>query len=146
MDGQNNAPQPPQAPEPAHSQLPPSDQDVRSLKVAQNLIMVASLAGPISLFFGGFWLSAAGLVCGIIGFRKFKALIQSQSSISSVATRFKKSSIVSIVICSIVTVLNVVSAVILYPIVLQALETGDYANFMPGTGTGTPSGGNSTWG
>ncbi len=146
MNGHNNAPQPPQAPKPADFQLPPNEQDARNLKSAQNLIMVASLAGPISLFIGGFWLSCVGLICGIIGFRKLKVLAQKQNAISVVAARFKKSSIISIVICGIITVLNVVAAVILYPLVLQALETGDYSQLMPGMGTNAPSGGNSTWG
>lgn len=146
MDGQNNAPQPPQTPKPTGSQLPPNEQEARNLKTAQNLIMAASLAGPISLFIGGFWLSSAGLVCGIIGFRKLKVLEQNQGATSAVAARFKKSSIISIVICGIITVLNVVAAVIMYPLVLQALETGDYSHLMPGAGPNTPSGGNSTWG
>ncbi|MEI3232644.1 MAG: hypothetical protein V8S24_16300 [Gordonibacter pamelaeae] len=42
--------------------------------------------------------------------------------------------------------LNAVSAYLMYPAVLEALESGDYGNLAPGTDLGTTPKGNSTWG
>ena len=52
MDDQNQPPKPPGYPEPPNQgpRLRPNERDVRDLKVAQNLVMVASIAGPVSLF------------------------------------------------------------------------------------------------
>ena len=50
MDNQNQPPKPPGYPEPPNQgpRLRPNERDVRDLKVAQNLVMVASIAGPVS--------------------------------------------------------------------------------------------------
>ena len=53
---------------------------------------------------------------------------------------------IGIVVCSIALVLNAVSAYLMYPAVLEALESGDYGNLAPGTDLCTTPKGNSTWG
>ena len=141
MDDQNQPPKPPGYPEPPNQgpRLRPNERDVRDLKVAQNLVMVASIAGPVSLFVGGVFLATAGLVCAIIALKKLNALSTRLTDVAAPAKRLKRSCIIGIVVCSIALVLNAVS-------VLEALESGDYGNLAPGTDLGTTPKGNSTWG
>lgn len=148
MDDKNQSPQPPQMPEPPHQAPRPQSnaEDAHTLKVARNLILVASLAGPVSLFIGGVFLGTAGLICGIIGYRKLSALIVEPRSIATAAKYARRSSIVAIVICSIAIVLNAVYAYIAFPAVLEMLQSGDYGNLAPGADLGTSSEGNSFWG
>ncbi|OUO89289.1 hypothetical protein B5F44_00950 [Gordonibacter urolithinfaciens] len=108
--------------------------------------MVASIAGPVSLFIGGVFLATAGLVCAIIALKKLNALSTRLTDVAAPAKRLKRSCIIGIAVCSIALVLNAVSAYLMYPAVLEALESGDYGNLAPGTDLGTTPKGNSTWG
>lgn len=148
MDDQHQPPKPPGYPESPNQgpRLRPNERDVRDLKVAQNLVMVASIAGPVSLFIGGVFLATAGLVCAIIAFKKLNALSTRLTDVAVAAKRLKRSCIIGIVVCSIALVLNAVSAYLMYPAVLEALESGDYGNLAPSADLGTAPKGNSTWG
>ena len=58
------------------------------------MVMVASVAGPVSLFIGGVLLSGVGLVCAIIALRKLNKLIEKRTDVSALAQRLKRSAIV----------------------------------------------------
>ena len=117
MDDQNQPPKPPGYPEPPNQgpRLRPNERDVRDLKVAQNLVMVASIAGPVSLFIGGVFLATAGLVCAIIALKKLNALSTRLTDVAAPAKRLKRSCIIGIAVCSIALVLNAVSAYLTRP-------------------------------
>lgn len=142
MDNQHDASQSPPTPAPPHANLPPTPEDARRLKVAQNLIMIASIAGPVSLFFGSFWLSVPGLVCAIVGYRKIKKLMAEGTKISEAAAYFKKSGIVAIIISAVITILNVIAFFILLPVVIEMIKSGDFGNLLPNAASNA----NSTWG
>ena len=132
-------------PQPPNSPIPPlNTQDARSLKIAQNLTLVGSLAGPVSLFIGGVLLGLAGLTCAIIGFRKLNKLTETNPNMHLIIKRVKRSSIIAMVICGIAIVLNAISAYMMFPLVMEALQTGDYRNL--GGGISELPGNNSTWG
>lgn len=124
--------------------LQPNMLDLRNVKSARTLIMVANIAGPVSLFIGGVLLGTAGLVCGIIGYRKLSALLKKKSEVADIAIRLRRSSIVAMVICSVAIILNAIAIYLMLPVVLEMLETGNYTGLVPNAGTGT--GGSSTWG
>lgn len=85
-DNEHRPPEPPQGRDPGREPddrsrqttlngvpVPSSNMnDLRELKKAQTMVMVASVAGPVSLFIGGVLLSGVGLVCAIIALRKLK--------------------------------------------------------------------------
>lgn len=124
--------------------LQPNMLDLRNVKSARTLIMVANIAGPVSLFIGGVLLGTAGLVCGIIGYRKLSVLLKKKSEVADIAIRLRRSSIVAMVICSVAIILNAIAIYLMLPVVLEMLETGNYTGLVPNAGTGT--GGSSTWG
>lgn len=149
MDEQNRPPQPSKSPEPPYQKPKPQPnmQDTRTLKVAQNLAMVASLAGPVSIFIGGVFLSTAGLVCAIVALYKLNGLAKKNSDFAMAVKRLKRVCITAIVICGIALVLNAISAYLMYPMVLEALESGDYGNLGSNLGTSPDAPkGSSTWG
>lgn len=123
----------------------PNMQDYRELKSSQTLIMVANIAGPVSLFIGGVLLSGTGLICGIIGYRKLSALAKKQTEVAAVASRLRRSSVVGIVICGVALVLNAVSLYFLLPEVMQLVESGDYTGIAADVGSGA-AGPSTTWG
>lgn len=155
----HRAPEPPSAPEnngkPSFPQGPsasgngsgfqPNANDLKDLKTSQTLVMVASIAGPVSLFIGGVLLSSVGLICAIIGLRKLSMLSAKQTGVAAMALRFKRSAIIGLVVCAIALILNAISFYLMFPVVLDMVESGDYAGLMSDAGTGA-AGTTSTWG
>ena len=97
-DNEHRPPEPPQGRDPGREPddrsrqttlngvpVPSSNMnDLRELKKAQTMVMVASVAGPVSLFIGGVLLSGVGLACAIIALRKLNKLIEKRlRSVSS---------------------------------------------------------------
>lgn len=152
--GDTPPPEPPhrpsdqQTPQDPDGNPSPNRQEVRDLRTAQNLIMVGSVAGPVSLFFGGVLLSGAGALCAFLGLRKLNVLSKRGTDISMFALRIRRSAFIALAICGIAFILNAISFAIMYPVVLQAVETGDYGSLIPNAGNGGTgsSGTNSTWG
>lgn len=119
--------------------------DVRDLKKAQTMVMVASVAGPVSLFIGGVLLSGVGLACAIVAYRKLKKLIEKRTDVSMLAQRLKRSAIVGMAVCGVAFALNAISFYLMMPVVLEMMESGDYAGMMADAGSGA-AGSASTWG
>ncbi|RDB68992.1 hypothetical protein C1876_08075 [Eggerthella sinensis] len=107
--------------------------------------MISSVAGPVSLFIGGVLLSAVGLVCGIVAFRKLVALAARQTNVAAVASRLKRSAIVGMAVCGVAFVLNAIAFYLMLPVVMDMVASGDYTGLMTDAGTGAV-GPNSTWG
>ncbi|WP_232050813.1 hypothetical protein [Arabiibacter massiliensis] len=124
--------------------LQPNVLDMQQLKKAQTLVMVANIAGPVSLFLGGVLLSTVGLVCAIVANSRLKQLVTRTTRVGAAAALLKRSSAVGIVLCAIALVLNGISFFILLPEVMQMMESGDYAGFAMDPGSGAA--GSSTWG
>lgn len=123
----------------------PNANDLYDLKKAQTLVMVASVAGPVSLFIGGVLLSTVGLVCAVFAYRKLARLVEKRTDVAAAARRLKRSAIVGLAVCGIALVLNAISFYLMMPVVLEMMETGDYTGIMADTGSGAVSP-NSTWG
>ena len=124
--------------------LQPNMLDQRELKAAQRLVMVASISGPVSLFIGGVFLGGVGLTCGIIAFRKLKKLTAKRTEVGAAAGRLKRSSVIGMCVCGVAIVLNGIYAYIMFPTILEMLESGNYAGFADNAGSSV--GPSSTWG
>lgn len=124
--------------------LQPNLLDQRELKKAQRLVMVASISGPVSLFIGGVFLGTVGLVCGIVAYRKLRRLATKRTEVGVFAGRLKRSSVIGMCVCGVAIVLNGIYAYIMFPTILEMLETGDYAGFAGDAVN--PAGPSATWG
>lgn len=147
-------PEPPQKPsrppspqkEPGH-QPKPGTEEAKELHTARSLIMVGSIAGPVSLFIGGILLSTVGAVCAFLGLRKVNKLIGGQANADILISSMKRSATIALIVCGLAIVLNGISSIIMFPIILEAVQNGDYGNIMPGIGdANTAPGTSSTWG
>lgn len=151
-DNEHTPPEPPPGHDPGRqptlngAPAPSSNMnDLRELKKAQTMVMVASVAGPVSLFIGGVLLSGVGLVCAIVAFRKLGKLIAKHTDVSVLAQRLKRSAIVGMAVCGVAFALNAISFYLMMPVVLEMMESGDYTGAMTDAGMGA-AGSNSTWG
>ncbi|WP_235904739.1 MULTISPECIES: hypothetical protein [Eggerthella] len=150
-DSEHRPPEPPPGHDPERqtelngAPVPSSNMnDLRELKKSQTMVMVASIAGPVSLFIGGVLLSGVGLVCAIVAFRKLKKLIAKHTDVSVLAQRLKRSAIVGMAVCGVAFALNAISFYLMMPVVLEMMESGDYTGAMTDVGSGAA--GTSTWG
>lgn len=150
-DSEHRPPEPPPGHDPERqtelngAPVPSSNMnDLRELKKSQTMVMVASIAGPVSLFIGGVLLSSVGFVCAIVAFRKLKKLIAKHTDVSVLAQRLKRSAIVGMAVCGVAFALNAISFYLMMPVVLEMMESGDYAGAMTDVGSGAA--GTSTWG
>lgn len=150
-DSEHRPPEPPPGHDPERqtelngAPVPSSNMnDLRELKKSQTMVMVASIAGPVSLFIGGVLLSGVGLVCAIVAFRKLKKLIAKHTDVSMLAQRLKRSAIVGMAVCGVAFALNAISFYLMMPVVLEMMESGDYTGAMTDVGSGAA--GTSTWG
>ncbi|WP_251178992.1 DUF4013 domain-containing protein [Adlercreutzia agrestimuris] len=121
------------------------DPEQYELRRARNYILIANICGPVSLFVGGMLLAIIGLVFAILGFRKLSSLIKSNSSVSQIAKIIIRTAQISIVICAVAFILNAVTAYIMFPQILNMVQSGDYASLNAPSGN-MPSGTSSTWG
>ncbi|WP_041690687.1 hypothetical protein [Eggerthella sp. YY7918] len=137
----------PQKPETPSGFPPPSPNanDARELRSAQNFILAASIAGPISLILMSTLISIVGVVAAYIGFRKLRMLSEKHSDIAAAAARMKRPATFALVICSVAVVLNVIIVLYLLPTFMQAVESGDYGSMLSGGQNLAPET-NSTWG
>lgn len=90
-------------------------------------------------------LSGVGLACAIIALRKLNKLIEKRTDVSALAQRLKRSAIVGVAVCGVALTLNAISFYLMMPVVLEMMESGDYAGAVTDAGIGA-AGSTSTWG
>ena len=81
----------------------------------------------------------------IIALRKLNKLIEKRTDVSALAQRLKRSAIVGVAVCGVALTLNAISFYLMMPVVLEMMESGDYAGAVTDAGIGA-AGSTSTWG
>ena len=105
----------------------------------------AFIAGPLSLFVGGMLLGTIGAICAFLAYRKLHSLAQKSNDTASIARGMLKSTRTALIICLVAVTLNAVSFVIMFPVIEQMLQSGDFASIAGNMSAGTAAG-TSTWG
>lgn len=131
-----------------------TDPDYLRLKTVRTQITVANICGPVSLLIGGIALSTVGIVSAILAWRGAKRVVESNSPSAPMANNFRKSALVSIVICCAALVINAFYAAMVMPSLIDAVNTGDYSGLFgdaPSSDAGTSGSsgsadGGSAWG
>lgn len=139
----------PQTPQ-SGGQPPEPKPSISQLRTAQTLATISIIAGPISILIGGVLLSTVALVCGILALSKVRAVIQLQPK-SDIALSIKRQAKVSIVISVLALVLNAISVVMVMPVLIQAMQSGDYTQLLGSAGivsqgASSASSASSVWG
>ena len=119
--------------------------DAVEFKSARNYNIAAQIVALVSLIIGGVFASTVAIVLAIISYRKFSG-IAGRMQDESVVRALKRAGMMAIVMSCVALVLNVVSLIILMPMVIQFVQTGDYSALFgngPLAGSGSTS---TTWG
>ena len=110
---------------------------------ASRYLLVAAIAGPLSLLIGGTLLSTIALILAIIGYRKTFSCKDSLDAASYSSAR--KFAIGALVVCVLTLIANIAFMIIWYPTILEWVSSGGNGQILGGGGTLGPSG-SSTWG
>lgn len=136
-----------------NNQFKPNALDERALRSARSKTMFAYIAGPLSLFVGGMLLGTIGTICAFLAYRKLHSLAQKTNETAAVAGGMIKSARTALIICLVAVMLNAVSFAklivsvvgIMFPVIEQMLQNGDFASVAGNMSAGTAAG-TSTWG
>lgn len=141
-NGDPQGPIPPNVP-----QQHPNDA-AAELKTIRNLLMAGNILGPVSIIIGGVFASAAGLICGLVARHKTKRLEESRTQTQENMAILKRSCNITLAICSVTLVLNAISLVMTMFMVMQMIESGEFANLVAQNmgNAANPATGSSTWG
>lgn len=105
--------------------------EAREFRSARSLMTASNIMGPVSIFFGGVLLSGCGIVCAVMSMNRFKRLSgSSDKTMSSIANKMVKAAKASIAICVLAIVVNAISAALLFPVVMEAVESGQLDTLM----------------
>lgn len=132
---------------PNQSMIPVNENEATLLETARKLISIAQICAVVSLFLGGVLLSTISVVLAIMGAMKLSNFANNRSEPDSVKSALKRPGYFAVGLCLIALVVNVISLVLFYPVVMQAVQSGDLSSiFTGGAGTGSTGTSSSTWG
>lgn len=143
MDGKTNSPY--STAQQQTSTPQPNREDARALRSAQSKITFAYIAGPLSLFIGGMLLGTIGLICAYLAYRKLGQLSHKEASIADAALKLKKSARTALIVCAVAFFVNGVSMIVMYPVIVDMLQNGQYGDIAGNMGAGSAAS-NSVWG
>ena len=132
---------------PAQNMISVNESEASRLEAARKLISIGQICAVVSLFFGGVLLSTVAVVLAIMGTMRLTDFANSRSEPDAVKSAIKRPGYFAVGLCLIALIVNIVSVVIFYPVVMQAVQSGDFSSiFTGGAGNGSAGAGNSTWG
>lgn len=120
-----------------------------TIRSAQNLIKAGAILCGISLIIGGVLLDIIALICILVGRSRFKSIYRELPENSSLEEQMNRMVKIALGVFAVATVLNGISGIMLWPIVQQAVQSGDLSSLYGLTGGSASSGlsgSSSTWG
>lgn len=122
--------------------------DMARLKQAQSKLNLANIAAAVSFIIGGIFLSCLSMGFAIYGRKKLKECGDVLPQLKHIQEKLLSNSKITLVLCSAAIVINVVTAIYMYPIVMDAYQSGNLLSLFGGASTSlnSSSGASSVWG
>lgn len=139
---QGNAPQDPDLPDMGvvgRTVFKLTDQEAFTFSSARKFITASQVAAVVSLIVGGVLLSSIAVVLAIIGFRKLNDIAQGHTDQIEVHFALRRSGILAIGISAAALIINVVSLIFFYPMVMESLGAGGFGGLFPSGTSAAPS-------
>ena len=114
------------------------------LKKAQSKMNIANVCAAVSFLIGGVALSCVGLGFALVGRKQLKECADVKPQYKPVQERLIKVSKVTLGLCIAALVINLVTAIYMYPMVLEAYQSGNLASLFGGSATTAAT--SSIWG
>ena len=120
--------------------------EIAVFESARRLVTASQICAIVSFFIGGVLLSSVAVVCAITAFRKLNSIALGKPSEPAMQAALRKAGYLAIVLAAIALVINIVALIVLYPIAMDALQSGSLSSLFGGLSASGGSTGNSTWG
>ena len=143
MDNQSFPP-PMQPPKPAPKQLGYQD-----LRLIRYFLFAAAILCPLSFFFGILFSIASVVFSSIALAKVVKLANKSEGAVQTAAKRTLIIVLLCFSLCVVIMIMNIISLIILFPIILEAVKTGDFSALglsEEALKTLQPNEGSKTWG
>ena len=122
-------------------------QELFDYQNARRAAIIATGVAIASLFFVGVFLSVFAIIIAIIACTRFERIAASRVDEPEVQRVIRRSSYIALIISVVALILNIIAAVYLQPLVMEALQTGDFGSLVSSSPTTTGTGGDgTTWG
>ena len=114
---------------------------------ARKYLMASQIMAVVSLIIGGVLLSSIAVITAIIGWRKMAAVANRQTDVN-LEHALKRPAYAAIIVSSLSLALNAITLALFYPILMNALETGDVSSLWTfgNTSSSGTTGGNPIFG
>ena len=150
------APEPPASYRPGPSGQQPlpggfGQQPNEELEKARKMTRAAQIMALVSLLIGGVLLGTVALVTAVIAYRKTSGLVSAnQANLPpEIAFALKRSAVAAIVVSVLALALNAIALAMIYPTLVEVMQTGDYGTLFGSGQQASPStsgSGSSFWG
>ena len=131
------------------SSLPPQGSpSTRASEFAstKRLVTIAQVMAIVSLLIGGVLLGTAALIVALVASSRVRSH-QSDSGPEAVSWQsLKRSTTIAIVVTLLALAANIAALVIVYPMVIEAMQSGEYGSLLSGSAQMPGNTGTSTWG
>lgn len=103
---------------------------------ARKFITASQFTAIVSLFFGGMLLSSVAIVLAVLGYRGLSGIAANREGQPLVQRALKRSGLVAIGMSVLALVVNAVTLLVMYPILMQTLQEEGITGLLPGFHSG----------
>lgn len=142
LNPQRNTPQNPDIPDMGvvgRTVFKLTEQEALTFSSARKFITASQVAAVVSLVIGGVLLSSIAVVLAIIGFRKLNEIARGHTDQIEAHFALRRSGILAIGISVAALIINAVSLIFFYPMVVESLSAGGFGGLFPGGTSTAPS-------
>ena len=116
-----------------------SNEEAAVFASGRTFITASQVAAIVSLFFGGILLSSVAIVLAVIGARKLSSIASSHAENVELRSAVNRSSALAIGMTVLALIVNVVTIILFYPIIVDAMNSGDLSTLFTGGQSAAPS-------
>ena len=98
---------------------------------ARSYIRASQIMAIVSLFIGGVFLSTAAVIVALMGKRMIGAANEGVAADQNVRAAMLRAAKMALVMSLLALALNAISLVLLYPVLMEAMQTGDLSGVFP---------------
>ena len=129
--------------------LPPQGSpsvDIADFASTRRLVTIAQIMAIVSLLIGGVFLSSAALIMAVVASSRAKSHLNDSESETVSWQLLKRSAMIAIVVSALALAANIAALMFIYPMVIEALQSGEYSSLISGSTQMPGDSGTSTWG
>lgn len=123
-----------------------SGDEIAAFESARRLITISQVAAVVSFIIGGVALSTVALICAAIAYRQLSAIAMAKAEHPEMQSALRRVGFMALALSAVALAVNAIALALLYPVVMDAVQSGGFGSVFGGSGHTGGGSGNSTWG